>query len=66
MLLRVNGKERRIEKAATLQDVIAALGYEGDFFAVALNRACIPRGHYGTTPVQEQDDIEILSPMQGG
>lgn len=65
MRLCINGKEKQVN-AATLADVVRALGYEGDFFAVALNRACVPRAHYGATPVNENDEIEILSPMQGG
>ena len=66
MLLRVNGKEQNIGTAANLADVIKALGYEGDFFAVALNRACIPRASYTSTTIKDHDEIEILSPMQGG
>ena len=66
MKLRINGKEQVIDKAATLADLIKTLGYEGDFFAVALNRTCIPRTSYAATAVNENDEIEILSPMQGG
>ena len=66
MLLRINGKERKIEKAVTVADLIKTLGYEGDFFAVALNRTCISRTKYASTPINENDEIEILSPMQGG
>jgi sulfur carrier protein len=66
MLVRVNGEDKTIGNAATLAEVITLLGYEGDFFAVALNRACVPRKNYAATPISENDDIEILSPMQGG
>lgn len=66
MKLRVNGKEQHIDKAGNLAELIALLGYEGDFFAVALNRACVPRAQYAATAVNENDEIEILSPMQGG
>ena len=66
MQLRINGKRQNIDRPATLADVIKALGYEGDFFAVALNRTCVPRTNYAATSVNENDEIEILSPMQGG
>ncbi len=66
MLVRVNGKEQNIATEKTVADVIQSLGYEGDFFAVALNRVCIPRTKYSETAVNENDEIEILSPMQGG
>lgn len=66
MKLVINGKTQTIQHASTIADVIKTLGYEGDFFAVALNRVCITRSKYAATPVNENDEIEILSPMQGG
>ena len=42
MRLIINGAEQHLD-AATLTEVIAALGYTGDFFAVALNRTVVPR-----------------------
>jgi sulfur carrier protein len=66
MKLLINGKTQTIDKATTIAELIKSLGYEGDFFAVALNRACIPRTNYAATAVNENDEIEILSPMQGG
>ena len=66
MQLRINGKMQTISHAATIADVIKTLGYEGDFFAVALNRTCVARSKYAATAVNENDEIEILSPMQGG
>lgn len=66
MNLRINGKEQNIRSVVTVADVVKALGYEGDFFAVALNRTCVLRTKYASTPVNENDEIEILSPMQGG
>ena len=66
MLLHINGNEQTMSDVATLVDVIKALGYEGDFFAVALNRTCVLRNQYATTSIKDNDEIEILSPMQGG
>jgi thiamine biosynthesis protein ThiS len=66
MKLIVNGEERRVENVGNVADLARSLGYEGDFFAVALNRVCVARTKYDTTPVNENDDVEILSPMQGG
>ena len=66
MKLRINGKEKNLENVGTVAEVAKALGYEGNFFAVALNRACVPRANYAATAINENDEIEILSPMQGG
>ena len=65
MRLIINGAEQHLD-AATLTEVIAALGYTGDFFAVALNRTVVPRCQHATTQLREGDEVEILSPMQGG
>jgi len=66
MQLTINGKKQTITNAQNVAEIIRSLGYEGDFFAVALNRTVIPRTRYAATPVNENDEIEILSPMQGG
>jgi sulfur carrier protein len=65
MKLRINGKDQTTI-ASTIAELVKTLGYEGDFFAVALNRACVPRKNYAATAVKDGDEIEILSPMQGG
>ena len=65
MKLIVNGEDRDVP-AATLEEAVAALGYKGDCFAVALNRACVPRGRHAATAVKDGDEVEILAPMQGG
>jgi sulfur carrier protein len=65
MRLLINGETKDVN-ATTVAEVVKALGYEGDFFAVALNRACVPRSAYAATKVKDNDEIEILSPMQGG
>jgi len=65
MKLIVNGKQSE-SNAATVADVVQSLGYEGDYFAVALNRTCVLRASYNSTPVKDGDEVEILMPMQGG
>lgn len=35
-------------------------------FAVAINGVFIPRGSYNTTQLAVGDNVEIVSPMQGG
>lgn len=65
MKIIINGEEKQMD-AKTIAELIAALGYEGDYFAVARNMACVSRGEYANTPIAENDKIEILMPMQGG
>jgi len=65
MKIIINGEEKDIH-ATTIAEVIKALEYEGDYFAVAKNLVCVPRAKYAETLVAAQDEIEILMPMQGG
>ena len=61
----VNGKPQQTN-AKTIAELIAQLGYEGDYFAVAQNLRAVQRARYAETPIHENDEIEILMPMQGG
>ncbi len=65
MKIIVNGEPRELA-AKTLAEAVTMLGYTGDYFAVALNRACVPRSRHAATALKDSDEIEILSPMQGG
>jgi sulfur carrier protein len=66
MNLVINGIKREIENVTHIEDVLIALDYQNEFFAVALNQVCITKHQYTTIELNENDSIEILSPMQGG
>jgi len=65
MVLTVNG-ERREVGAATIAALLDELGYEGGFFAVAVNHDVVQRGRWSETPLSDGDKVEILTPRQGG
>lgn len=65
MKITVNGKDMQTT-ARTVAELVQSLGYEGDYFAVAQNMTSLPRSRFTETPLHENDDIEILTPMQGG
>lgn len=65
MKLTVNGQP--LEAAAvTLAALLDELGYEDALVATALNSAFVPAHERDTTPLKDQDRIEILAPMKGG
>lgn len=67
MKLKVNGVERFIDRQTmTVEMLLEELSYHGKFLAVALNMECVPRSQYSTQELKENDEIEILSPQQGG
>lgn len=65
MVLIVNGERREIE-AATVAALLAALGHEGGFVAVARNGEVVRRAAWAGTDLADGDRIEIVTPRQGG
>jgi sulfur carrier protein len=62
----VNGKEQIVEDADTIEKLLSQLQFEPLSVAVALDGNFVPRGKYATTYLEEDMDIEVLMPMQGG
>ena len=65
MVLTVNGERQEVQ-ADTVAALLEALGYEGTFFAVALNQEVVRRAKWAETPLAAGDSVEILTPRQGG
>ena len=61
----INGEEQEVA-AATLADLLAALDYDGDWLATAVNGELVHREDRDAFTLGARDRIEILSPMQGG
>ena len=65
MRVTVNGEP--IEVAAQRIDaLLGELEYEGTHFAIALNFDVLPKSRWAETPIQSGDEIEIITPRQGG
>jgi len=67
MRLRVNGEWRDLD-APTLAKLLEALGIERQRkgVAVAVNGEVVRRAQWETTPLRENDTVEILHAVQGG
>jgi sulfur carrier protein len=61
----VNGEQREIA-ARSVDALLGELEYEGMHFAIALNFDVLPRSRWAQTPLQAGDEIEIITPRQGG
>lgn len=66
MHLRINGESHHVEHSLNLQHLLEKLGYEPKSIAVAINGKFIPRHQYPTLPLVDQQELEVVSPMQGG
>ncbi|MCA1469068.1 sulfur carrier protein ThiS [Bradyrhizobium sp. IC3195] len=65
MLLIVNGEPREVS-AASVDALLAELDYEGSHFAIALNYDVVPKSRWAETSLKAGDEIEIITPRQGG
>jgi sulfur carrier protein len=61
----VNGEHREIN-AASVGALLAELDYEGTHFAIAVNFDVVPRSRWAETALKAGDEIEIITPRQGG
>ena len=65
MRVTVNGEQREIS-ASHVDVLLSELEYEGTHFAIALNFDVLPRSRWAQTPIKPGDEIEIITPRQGG
>ncbi|MBR0697192.1 sulfur carrier protein ThiS [Bradyrhizobium lablabi] len=61
----VNGEQREIS-ASRVDALLTELEYEGSHFAIALNYDVVPKSRWAETHLQAGDEIEIITPRQGG
>jgi sulfur carrier protein len=61
----VNGEQREIA-SVRVDALLSELEYEGTHFAIALNYDVLPRSQWAQTALQTGDEIEIITPRQGG
>ena len=65
MQICVNGTPLQV-KATTLSRLLADLDYDGAAVATAVNRTFVRRADRDATQLHDNDEIEILTPRQGG
>ncbi len=66
MRVRVNGEWREAPDGTTMADLLQELSLRPDRVAVERNKALLPRAQYAQTPLQDQDELEIVTLVGGG
>jgi sulfur carrier protein len=61
----VNGEQREIA-SSSVDALLGELEYEGTHFAIAVNYDVVPKSQWAKTPLKTGDEIEIITPRQGG
>ncbi len=65
MRLIVNGEPREVS-SGNVDALLSELEYEGTHFAIALNYDVVPKTRWAETRLKAGDEIEIITPRQGG
>lgn len=65
MKLTINGREHDVA-TSTLKSLLAVLGYDDRWLATAVNSELVRAADRGACHLNDGDQIEILSPRQGG
>ena len=61
----VNGEPREVS-SARVDALLGELEYEGTHFAIAVNYDVLPKSRWAETQLKAGDEIEIITPRQGG
>jgi sulfur carrier protein len=62
----VNGEIKELEEGLNILQMIEALEYKTEGFAVAVNTTFVSIKAYDKTIINDGDNIDILAPVQGG
>lgn len=62
----MNGEDREVGEAATVEELLASLGMEPAGIAVAVNMEIVRRKEYAGTKLSEGDEVEIVRAVGGG
>ena len=62
----INGKPQQLKPDTTIQEMLKALDYQNKWIGVAINTTFIRKTAHEKTIIKEGDQIDILSPIQGG
>ncbi|MFI5935702.1 sulfur carrier protein ThiS [Actinoplanes sp. NPDC051494] len=66
MRVNVNGSDRTVEAASTIEGLVASVTPARRGVAVAVNGEVVPRSTWPAAELREGDRVEVLTAAQGG
>ncbi|MFT0533594.1 sulfur carrier protein ThiS [Castellaniella hirudinis] len=66
MTIQLNGHATPLDNVRTVQDLVIHLGYQDKRIAVERNGDIVPRSQHATTPLADNDHLEIVIAVGGG
>jgi thiamine biosynthesis protein ThiS len=64
--IRLNGEERSFPGGTCVRDLLAILEVSTPRVAVERNREILPKASYGSTPLEDGDELEVVEFVGGG
>jgi sulfur carrier protein len=65
MRVTVNGEQKEVA-STSVDALLGELDYQGTHFAIAVNYDVLPKSRWADTALKTGDEIEIITPRQGG
>jgi sulfur carrier protein len=66
MKIVLNGEDREIDPATSLQQLLELAGYAERRVAIEINREIVPRSRHGSHTLNPGDRVEIVHAIGGG
>ncbi|HUI68344.1 MAG TPA: sulfur carrier protein ThiS [Nitrospirota bacterium] len=66
MMITCNGEKKTVPDGITVQGLLEFLKVQQERVAVELNLEIVKKDKFGTTAIKEDDNLEVVSFMQGG
>ncbi|MET0226932.1 MAG: sulfur carrier protein ThiS [Dokdonella sp.] len=66
MKIVLNGEDREIDPATSLQQLLELAGYAQRRVAIEINREIVPRSRHGLRTLNPGDRVEIVHAIGGG
>ncbi len=66
MMITLNGEKKTVPDGITVVGLLEFLKVQQERVAVELNLEIIKKDRFGTTTIKENDNLEVVSFMQGG
>ncbi len=66
MIVTVNGEERMLDRASSVEAFLVEIGLDPRKVAVERNLEIVPKSQFGETKLEEGDKLEIVHFIGGG
>jgi sulfur carrier protein len=66
MMITLNGEKKTVPDGLTVLGLLEFLKVQQERVAVELNLEIVKKDKFGTTGIKEDDNLEVVSFMQGG